>query len=384
MTPRSYYLDSTVRKDGSHYTRGESTPAAQYGAETGKHCAYNHTRERFLGAEVDVADFAIASFDTRLPVLAANSGAGLWLTPFKDISPTSVRVPVDLVYLNKDCTVLDTVESFPIARASALGPIAASALVLPADTIRSTETQPGDQLLLCSPGEMKQRLWRLANSSVGRERECGAALIEDEPLLSGAGRVLQWEDRSGPKNPRETVPATDPAFWELANEPASSFPELQKAGTIESAPAEPAADETSAIEPAQTSVKPARSWFQRLLAPDPRNQRSPRETLRGLVAYFFTGGAPDAHRVRNISLSGAYVLTKERWYPGTVVRMTLTDRFEPTVERSITLNMAVVRWGDDGVGLKFLLQSRKVRGQAGGMNSTHVDQFLQRFRHAIG
>jgi len=37
--------------------------------------------------------------------------------------------------------------------------------------------------------------------------------------------------------------------------------------------------------------------------------------------------------------------------------MTLTDRREPTVERSITVNACVVRWGNDGVGLQFVLQT---------------------------
>jgi hypothetical protein len=393
MTPRAYHLDSAVRKDGSPYTHGEFFPAAQYDAEVEKHCAYNHTRERFLGAKVDVADFSIGAPDTRLPVLSPNSGEGLWLVPFKGISLTSVRVPVDLVYLNRDCVVIDTVESFPIFPASDFGAFAASVLVLPADTLRSTETQPGDQLLLCFADEMKHRLQRLANStnsSADGEREQTAPSSMAGPVRTDAFRLLQWEDHSRPKNPAEMVSAVDPTPVELPKGPASSLPELQERGSLESAAMEPAAiktsaTETKAIEPAQKDFKAARTWLQRLLAIDPPHQRSsPRETLRGLVAYFFTGGAPEAHDVRDISQSGVYVLTKERWYPGTVVRMTLTDCFEPTVERSITVNMAVVRWGNDGVGLKFLLQGRKDRGrgQAGGVNTGHVDQFLHRLRHA--
>lgn len=98
------------------------------------------------------------------------------------------------------------------------------------------------------------------------------------------------------------------------------------------------------------------NWLRRLCFPDPEEPRtSPRESLSWLIAYFFTGGTPVAHLVRDVSFSGMYVFTEERWYPGTVVRITLTDRREPTAERSLTLNARVVRSEDDGVGLQFLL-----------------------------
>ena len=74
------------------------------------------------------------------------------------------------------------------------------------------------------------------------------------------------------------------------------------------------------------------------------------------MAYFFTGAAPVAHKVRNISVSGLYVLTSERWYKGTVVRITLTDEREPTKERSITVHGIVVRYMDDGVALQFVAE----------------------------
>jgi hypothetical protein len=84
-----------------------------------------------------------------------------------------------------------------------------------------------------------------------------------------------------------------------------------------------------------------------------------------------------------------YVFTDERWYPGTVVRMTLTDRLQPTAEHSLTLNMAVMRCGCDGVGLQFLTRpepSRRGRQAAPQdvMGATadewQIAQFLQRFR----
>jgi hypothetical protein len=130
--------------------------------------------------------------------------------------------------------------------------------------------------------------------------------------------------------------------------------------------------------------------LQRWLNPEPTQPRkAQRESVSGLTAYFFTGGAPVAHAVRDVSTTGMYVFTDERWYPGTVVRMTLTDRQQPTAEHSITANMAVMRFGDDGVGLQFVTRPDPSRrgGQAAPqdmMGATadelQIVRFLQRFR----
>ena len=114
---------------------------------------------------------------------------------------------------------------------------------------------------------------------------------------------------------------------------------------------------------AETATRPnggGRNWLSRLLWGDPPEpRRGTREAKSWIVAYFFTGGPPVAHEIRDMSSTGLYVLTQERWYPGTVVRMTVTDRCDPNADHSLTLNGRVVRWGDDGVGLEFVLQDKK-------------------------
>ncbi|HEY6764483.1 MAG TPA: hypothetical protein VI386_06905, partial [Candidatus Sulfotelmatobacter sp.] len=42
-----------------------------------------------------------------------------------------------------------------------------------------------------------------------------------------------------------------------------------------------------------------------------------------LVAYYWDGAAPTSHKIQNISSTGFYLTTKERWLPGTMVTMTL-------------------------------------------------------------
>jgi hypothetical protein len=313
---------------------GQEQPAAEHSSEVlpnpgpGRYCAYNRTRERFLSNDVEAADFSATVLATRLPALTPTSGAALWIAPFRGISPTSMRVPIDLIFLSQDYVVLSTVESFPLSLISPSSSPADSVLALPAQTIASTATQSGDQLMLCVPDEMKRRL----------------------KLLETA------------KTPY--APAT--------------------AASTSQAPAPGA----NLAQPAQKRTKPSRNWFLRLFLgnpPDPRN--APRQVLPGLIAYFFTGGAPVPHEIRDISRSGLYLYTAERWYEGTVIRLTLTDRRQPTVERSITVNTKVVRWGNDGVGLQFIVRNGKDQRRAEipliddlteGVSRKELDQFLDR------
>jgi len=391
MTQRGYYLDSAV-------------PAVQSSIDTVRHCAYNHSRQRFLSADVDAGDFSVAVLDARLLTITTNSGAGLWLLPFRGISPTSVRVPVDLIYLDRACTVLDVVESFPFARASASCAQPASVLVLPADAIGSTGTQRGDQLLLCSPGEMKRRLQELAAASVEARPDQTPAPVRETPVRPGSGRVIQWGDRFGSKVPVERSSTEEAVYQQLPDQPAFVLSEPQVEVPAELPPIEEPArvvgpvrspevarpsDPTGAVEPPRWKTeKPARSWLQRLLAPEPQDPRkSSRQSVSGLVAYFFTGGTPVPYAVRDISSTGIYVYTQERFYPGTMVRVTLTDRIDPAATRSITLNMFLVRAGDDGVGFKFVLQDPRSKAQhfdgvAIGADPMQVEQFLLQLRQA--
>ena len=350
------FRDPPFLNSGTQRQAAGRLPEVQGTPEARKCCAYNLSRERFLGADIDAGDFSVVSLEAQLPTLAPRSGAGLWLVPFRGISATSVHIPLDLVYLDRSCTVIDVVESFPIFRVSPSSPPAASVLVLPTHTIESTGTQPGDELILCAPEEMKRRLQRLADSSDTAPAMQSAAPWKEEPVRSSAPNVLQMEDRSRLKRPDE-----------------DRLLSQQSLGMAH-------------VEPEIKDIKPAKSWWQRLLVPDPPQPRkAQRESFSGLTAYFWTGGVPVQHAIQDISATGLYVVTDERWYPGTVVRMTLTDCKEPTAERSITVNATAVRWGNDGVGLHFVFQNdmdqrRGLDHVVGGINKKQLEQFLQPFR----
>jgi Flp pilus assembly protein TadG len=79
-----------------------------------------------------------------------------------------------------------------------------------------------------------------------------------------------------------------------------------------------------------------------------------------VVAYYWNGAVSTAHTVKDISYIGAYLITEERWYVGTMFMLTLQP--EPEVANpaaAITIPCRVVRHGLDGVGVHFLLSGRK-------------------------
>lgn len=86
-------------------------------------------------------------------------------------------------------------------------------------------------------------------------------------------------------------------------------------------------------------------------------RRAVRLPMPGLVAYFFTGGSPRPHPIKDISVTGFYMCTQERWLPGTIIRVTLqmVDHDGKAGRDSITVHSRVVRWGPDGGGFEFVL-----------------------------
>jgi uncharacterized protein len=377
MAEFPYFRESVARKVEANSLGSPFVPEDGSNPVTGKYCAYNQTRGRFLCANVEVVDFFTTCLDARLLGLTPSSGAGLWIVPIQNISPTNVRVPLDLIYLDDNVGVLDAVESFPLFLSTASIRSATSILALPAQTVGSTGTQPGDQLILCAPEEMKKRLQQMSDTTVKSWYEQspasiqGAALLNDRLNQKAVVNVLSWVDRSNLNPSSDIAPAPSEIAPTITAPAATTAP--------------PPPDHAPAPRWKATASK---SWLQRMLLSEPADPRkAERLALPWLVAYFFTGARPVAQDIRDISATGVFVLTKDRWYPGTVVRMTLTDKRNPTAARSLTINAEVMRAADDGVGFQFVLKDGKdsrhasasgVDRQAQGVYRAEVEQFLRR------
>jgi hypothetical protein len=349
---------------------GYSAPELRPGEDSGRYCAYNATRARFVSTEVEGADFSPVILASRMTELTPGSGAAFWLIPYRGLPPTSFRFPIDLVLLSRNLLVLEAIESYPLSLGSDSGQPAVSALAVPAGTINAVGIGRGDQLILSTPEEMKGHLRRLetANAEAAPDptaAQGGTVAAEDPEIRALGDRV--WADDNAGKAVNEISQEQPPVPQEAHVEE-----ELDRAAI---------ADQAGWNKP-----KPQKSWWQKWKSDEPEDpRRAPREPLPGLTAYFFSGGQPVAHGVRNISATGLYVFTEERWYKGTIIRITLTDRKEQTPERTITINAKVVRWGNDGVGLQFIIKHKKEKLSlaediSGSTSRELIEQFLQRYR----
>jgi len=334
----------------SRKTTAAAAPEGKGNMESRAHCAYNQTRECFLGLEVRPTDLPSGRIGELMSSRPLKSGEGVWLMPFRGIPAATLPAPLDLIYLDEDCRVIETVESFPTFQASSSTPRPGSVLALPAHSIYSSQTQTGDQLVLCVAEEMERRLERLTSTRsepIAEPAIAGAALLREKPLWSGGPGVLELETR--------VISATQ--------------------GTQES-------HQMDLAPPTKRAVRQPKNWFERWWSPDPR--RAPRVAGSGLAAYYWNGSVPSSHGIRDISSNGLYVVTEERWYPGTLVLMSLqkTDEEEQFAERSIAVHSRAVRWGPDGVGLQFVLSDDKdVReGRLGLLDAAgkkELEQFLE-------
>ena len=128
--------------------------------------------------------------------------------------------------------------------------------------------------------------------------------------------------------------------------------------------------------------EPSKHFWRRLLGRERR--RAERRAAPGFVAYYWDGGPPVPHPIREISLTGMYLLTEQRWHPGTVVMMRLQrmDGNQDDSDHSIAVHAMAVRSGTDGVGMTFLpsaqnpdqnsIDSRSRRG-----NQKSMERFIR-------
>lgn len=245
-----------------------------------QYCVYNQTSECFLSLGVTHGDSTLAYLKGLLAGRAPRYDEGKWVAHPRSAHFFRLTSPRDLVFLDDKHRVVGIIESFPPLRFAPLVPQVATVLVLPVHTIASSQTQRGNQLVICAAEELQFRLRRL-------------------PDLSSE----EFSNRLFPG-----VATTASQTW-TGHSPA---PERRVA----------------------------------------RRKRWPR-----LVAYDSMGGTLEVHGVKDLSATGLYLITQERWPLGSTVTMTLqrTDGLDDNPQNNtITVQLHVVRWGQDGVGLAFV------------------------------
>jgi uncharacterized membrane protein (UPF0127 family) len=150
-------------EDGSEFRHNARLIAGTHQREGGKvekqkYCVYNQTRECFLSLSVTRADTTFARLKGLIGRLKLRYDEGVWMVPSSGIHSFGVLFPLDLIYLDENNRVIHFVEFFRTFRIAPLRAQAASVLQLPIHTIYSSQTQQGDQLVICPPEEMECRL----------------------------------------------------------------------------------------------------------------------------------------------------------------------------------------------------------------------------------
>lgn len=105
-----------------------------------------------------------------------------------------------------------------------------------------------------------------------------------------------------------------------------------------------------------------KSWFEKTFPLQESKQhgeqpRAERREVAGLEAIHWTGTSPGLDIVKNISASGMYLVTRERWPEGEInpLRLVYPELTDDSEENQVTIETRTVRWGQDGMGLSFVL-----------------------------
>jgi|HubBroStandDraft_5_1064220.scaffolds.fasta_scaffold44796_3 hypothetical protein len=98
-----------------------------------------------------------------------------------------------------------------------------------------------------------------------------------------------------------------------------------------------------------------KNWLERFLTPDA--DRAERRSPEKFAAYRWAGSGMKQDPVRDVSTTGVYIVTEERWPIDTLVSLTLQREgyLELLAERRITAHARVVRHGSQGLGLAFVV-----------------------------
>lgn len=301
---------------------------------------YNRSQDSLLRLAVCPVETTKEPLKRVVERLAMRDGSGLWMRHYRGIPQVPGVPPCDLIYLDDDNRVVQAVDTYPRLEAPSLHPRVTSALVLPLHTVFASQVEPGDALVIASREEIDRLLGALPGGhrrGSGANRETGQAPFQGDNQagqLRSAIRQLKGSGAQAPERPR------DSRLVRLLH------------------------------------------WFRQSPADRQRMRRHP---LPGLVAYHWMNTGPVFYHLGDMSGTGCYLLTEERPAPGTAILMTLqrTGADGESPGESIVVQAVVIRWGPDGVGMKFLpaktTGGRKALDMmAPGASEQELDAFLKR------
>jgi hypothetical protein len=118
----------------------------------------------------------------------------------------------------------------------------------------------------------------------------------------------------------------------------------------------------------------------RWICPDQRVAN--RHSMPPLTVWLGMVRSSKEYSVGDVSVAGFYMITEDRWIPGTSFPVTLERTDEAGMGRTLTVHATVVRIGDDGVGFTFLQNAAEENADGPTGTNTRMDltklaQFLK-------
>jgi hypothetical protein len=107
-----------------------------------------------------------------------------------------------------------------------------------------------------------------------------------------------------------------------------------------------------------------KNWIRNL-----RNGKEPEFVKVPLVASFWNGGVSTQYAVKKVTKTGAYIVTSDKWYPGTII--TMSFQYDPYyvqvaqingyARNSLRMRAKVTRHEPDGVAVRFVYLNDRER-----------------------
>ena len=128
----------------SHQTESSSAATVKSASDS-RLRIINLTRQTELATAADVAGHSAARNKGLLGRTGLPEGGGLWIVPCESVHTFFMKFPIDLVYIDRKKIVKKVRSNVGPWKLSACL-FAHSIIELPAGTVDSTNTKPGDQL----------------------------------------------------------------------------------------------------------------------------------------------------------------------------------------------------------------------------------------------
>jgi hypothetical protein len=230
-------------------------------------------------------------------------------------------------------------------------PAAADIRPLP-DVTKSTARQsPGAEAAAVVPDKVEIPRREVPAAETGNPAKTAGGVqkkpVDSKTILPAKAAALkQPDDKKGPTSTPQS---------ELSTVPLPGIREAEQTGKLKISIQRVDTNGKTKEQPPSLGMRFKR-WLNPVAPTNSDRRKAHRRYVPGMVAHYYTGGAPKPHDVADISMTGLYLLTEDRWMPDTMIQMTLQKPCaKGERKQSITVLSKIVRRGSDGVAAEFVM-----------------------------